>query len=577
MITDSFNYTRSEQSLGRERGFGVGKRRVINVIQFVFAIAICVCTVACTTEKPQEMRSEFFDILDSPVGTVNFPNTCNGDAEQLVERGVALLHHMMYREAAFLFDTAQSEDDGCAMAKWGKAMTMIQPLWPDGPSDKELKSGLAMVQKALAKDDLTEREKAYLNTVFSYFDNAQNTAIPDRLKKFESAWEQVNEAFPQDYEARAFLALSMIATSDKRDQTYSKQQQAADVAKSVYSQNSAHPGALHYIIHAYDLPGLAVQAAPYVKRYGEITPKVPHAAHMLSHIYTRLGDWRQSAFWNSVSSESAWELCVASGEVNIHFTHAQDYLAYAYLQMGDDSEAQKILSNLGSLKAPYTRINHASAYSFAAVPARYAAEREDWDFAITLQPRTPSDFPWADSHLPYVAITHFVRAIGFAKLQRPKDAESDIAKLMELRDSVQSTHSYWANQIDIKLMAAQAWQLYASGETEAGLAKMLATANKEMATQKHPITPGAIIPAYELYASMLLETGQYKEAISAYERSLERSPNRLNSLIGLSYAATRANDRDAAQKYMQQVAELTGDKHVERRYLNELSKLSSLI
>jgi tetratricopeptide (TPR) repeat protein len=371
-------------------------------------------------------------------------------------------------------------------------------------------------------------------------------------------------------EARAFYALAFIATADISDPAFLQQQQAGRIAESVLAQNPDHPGAHHYVIHAYDLPGLAQKALSVANNYGEITPKVPHAAHMMTHIYTRLGLWEKAITWNSISAETAWALCVEQGEINLHYTHALDYLAYAHLQVGNDAEALDILQTADQLKPPYSETNrHASAYAFAAIPARYAVERRDWEAAIALTPKTPSTFPWVKAHDPYVAITHFARAIGFSRLGRPEDATADIEMLRKLKASISASSTYWAAQVEIQEASALAWQTYARGETQDGLGIMKNAATLEAATQKHALTPGAILPASEMYADMLLEMGNYGEALAAYKVSLTRSPKRLNGLYGAGKAAAAANNIGEARRYFSQLVMLAQKNKAHRSTIAE--------
>ena len=500
----------------------------------------------CSPVQVPPVHSEFFDVFETPVGNVDFPNSCNSNASGKVERGVALLHHMMYTEAEFLFDTALMEDGECAIALWGKSMAIIHPLWPGDPSEQDLIRGFELTRLANEQVNMSPRERAYIRTTYSYFDE-ERIGTKQRLLKFEAEWKRIVGLYPEDSEAKAFYALSMIATSNKGDLSFSKQQQAAELAKSVIEENPQHPGAHHYILHAYDFPGLAEKATTFANSYGEMTPKVPHAAHMLSHIYTRLGEWEKSIEWNTTSSASAWEMCVSSGVVNSHYTHALDYLAYAHLQMANDRAVEEILNDLASLKPPYNKTNHASAFAFSSIPARYAAERRDWSMAVNLSPRTPSDFPWNKSHDPYVAMTHFIKAVAYSRLGEPNKASEDLTQLIKLNEQTEATQPYWANQIQIQITIAQAWQLYKSGQEDHGLEMMKQAAVMESNTQKHPITPGAILPAYELYGDMLAESGLFPQAIEAYNLALQNNPKRLNSLLGVTNAYIALEDKNAVK------------------------------
>ncbi len=542
-----------------------------NTIGIAIGSCLALALSACGGERQIETSDAiYFNVLETPVGDVNFPVGCNADAAPLVERGVALLHHMMYDEANFVFGMADDADPDCALAYWGQAMTFLHPLWPDTPSPAKLEEGLNLVKKSLALGGHSERENAYLETTRAYYEDAAARTERERLAKFESAWSALSKANPADLEARAFHALALRATAAPGDPDLSIPRQAGALAESVLAENPSHPGGHHYLIHAYDYPALAEMAAATADHYGKITPRVPHASHMMTHIYTRLGDWQKAIDWNTISAASAWEICVKTGEINVHYTHALDYLAYAHLQRGDDGAMLEILKTAEELQPPYNKTSpHGSAYAFAALPARYALERRDWNAAIALTPRMPDTFPWETAHDPYVAITHFARAIGFARLGKSGEADEDIAALDTLRASIAPTSTYWAQQVEIQAATARAWQTYATGNVDLALEQMRDAAAMEASTEKHAITPGEILPAAELYGDMLLETGNFADALGAYRTALRRSPRRYNSLYGAARAALGAGDEAAATKYFTALVEIASDAKPQRASIRE--------
>ena len=342
----------------------------------------------------------------------------------------------------------------------------------------------------------------------------QNLVKKNDLKSMSKHGRAVSDANPEDLEARAYYALSLIATADNEDPDLIQQQEAGLMAEEILAEIPDHPGAHHYVIHAYDFPALAARAEDTADNYGLITPRVPHATHMMTHTYTRLGQWDKAIDWNRISAETALAICVATGEVNLHYTHALDYLAYAYLQKADDAMVRQVLSDAEELKPPYSPVNRvASAYAFSALPARYALERHDWPEAARLRPRVPSDFPWEESHEPYVAITHFARAIGHSRSGNPKLATGDIETLAEMRSRIETYSDYWAKQVEIQRLSAYAWQLYMAGATEMGLDTMKTAADLEATTEKNAVTPGEVLPAAELYGDMLMDAGNYAEAL----------------------------------------------------------------
>lgn len=524
-------------------------------------LALSIHLSACT--GPDDLSNSDvlpFNLVETPVGEVDFPVECEPEAARLVERGVALLHHMMYDEARFVFGMADDRDPNCAMAYWGQAMVLIHPLWPDVPTEETLMRGAQLARKSIELGGQTERENSYLRTTRAYFEGGGDKTEMQRLRNFEEAWRLVSAAYPDDLEARAFYSLAHRATADNSDKERQQQRAAGRLAESILETNPDHPGAHHYIIHAYDYPELADMALPVADRYGEMTPKVPHATHMMTHIYTRLGLWPKAVTWNTISADTAWDMCIQSGEINSHYTHALDYLAYAYLQMTDDDAFLEILETAEVLQPPYGETNRdASAYAFAALPARYALERRDWQSAAQLQPRQPTSFPWEPSHDAYVAITYFARAIGLARDGRPDLATSDIRMLGELKTRIAQTDEYWSRQIEIQEETARAWQEFSIGERESGVERMAHAAALEAATVKHAVTPGEVLPAAELYGDMLLEQGRFVDALRAYESSLARSPRRYNSMLGAARAAKALGDKILASTYYAEIVDMTSN------------------
>jgi tetratricopeptide (TPR) repeat protein len=497
--------------------------------------------------------------VPSPVGTVHFPVSCKPAAAGLIERGVALLHHMMYQQARALFEQARSADPTCAMALWGIGTTLIHPLWPDRPTPEALKRGATLAREASSLGAPTQRERDYLATLPAYFENGADLTEAERLARSDEAWRRVHESHPDDQEAAAFYALAHMATADSSDRSYTKQRRAGAIVERVLARAPDHPGAHHYIIHAYDSPLLARRALEVARGYGNIAPDVPHALHMPSHIFTRLGLWDESIEWNLRSAEAAWRMSEQAGEVLAgHYLHPLDYLVYAYLQKGMDGRAAEIVVRATTLEPPYGELNRfAAGYALASVPARYALERHDWDAAVALVPRSPENFPWDETLTPYVAITHFARALGFARAGRVDEAQVEIAELTSIRDALAEDDAYWAGQVEIQRDSALAWTRLASGEPQRALELMTQAAALESATHKSPVTPGEVLPARELLGDMLLEMGRFEEASQAYETALARSPGRLNSVYGAARSAELSGDSDRARQGYQQLVAMT--------------------
>ncbi len=530
----------------------------------VFSLVFLILVSCGKDDQSRAPAALPFDLVKTPVGDVSFPVGCNADAAPLVERGVALLHHMMYDEANFVFGMADDRDPDCALAYWGRAMALIHPLWTDVLSPSRFEHGLGLVEQSLSLGGHSDREDAYIATTRAYFEAGESASEREWLQQFKDAWKALSEEYPEDLEARAFYSLALRATADNADKELVTQKAAGLIAESVLAENPNHPGAHHYIIHAYDFPGLAEKALATADNYGKITPRVPHAAHMMTHIYTRLGQWGKAIEWNTISSDTALALCLQNGEINVHYTHALDYLAYAYLQKGNDSAALEIMRDAEELQPPYSEMGRAgSAYAFAALPARYALERRDWKAAANLKPRTPTTFPWEVAHDPYVAITHFARALAASRLGRPDDATADIEALKSLRAGVEIP--YWAQQIEIQEMAARAWQAHAHGDTEQALRTMRQAAALEASTEKHAVTPGEVLPAAELLGDLLFETGHFEEALEAYRSALRRAPGRYNSLHGAGQSARATGDSPTAVEYFNELILIADNAENHRR------------
>jgi tetratricopeptide (TPR) repeat protein len=502
------------------------------------------------------------DDYGDQLGTVNFEVSCNDPAQRLMERGVALLHHMTYTDARRVFESASSADPNCSLAYWGQAMTYIHPLWSDPPSEADFKIGQALVEEGKNRGQKTDREHAYIAAVEAYYTEGWNRNETANLASFEEGWEKVYRQFPEDMEAASFYALAHMATADPTDKTYTKQKRAGAIAEKVRAQVPDHPGAHHYIIHAYDYPALAEKALPAARGYGKIAPEVPHALHMPTHIFTRLGLWQESITMNKRSADAALKHPVGDS-TSLHYPHALDYLAYAYLQQAEDQKAKQVLETLKANRDPF-QPHVASGYTLAVVPARLALERQKWDGAASLVPRKPGNYPW-DRDPAMEAITHYARALGAARSGNMHAARQAIDKLAALNELAAKTSGYWAKQIEIQRLSAIAWLTYQEGKQEEALDIMRSAAELETSTEKHPVTPGEVLPARELLADMLLDMGRYKEAQTEYEAALNRSVNRLNSLYGAGRAAELGGNKSKATFYYRKLVRMTAnDAELER-------------
>jgi tetratricopeptide (TPR) repeat protein len=505
------------------------------------------------------------------LGTVRFEVNGKPEAQAHVLRGVKLVHHMMYPEADREFAAAVKADSACAFAHWGRAMTIIHPLWPDSPTEAERKQGAEFVRRGLACSPLAARERAYLETLDRYF---ADTAAGDhvaRLKVLDGAWSALAERFPEDLDALAFSALYHLAPARfvAKDKSHRIQLEAGARLQKVSAKIPDHPGAQHYKIHAFDFPLLADRAIEVCDTYSGIAPDVPHALHMPTHIYTRRGLWDKSIDFNRRSAEAARKLAETAGAVNSHYPHALDYMVYAYLQRGQYREADAIRRQVLAQTGPYSPVSTTPiAFAFAAIPARYALERQAWSEAAELPLHQPASFSWGKQFLNCDSIVHFARAIGAARSGRLDAARAEIAEqervLRELAGA--SRASYWAAQAETQLLAARAWVLFAERKPDAAISLMRRAVELEATADKESVTPGEVLPAGDLLGDMLIEAGRHSEAVAAFEAVLAASPNRLNTLYGAGLAAERAGDAAKARHYYEQVAKVAaeGDSGISR-------------
>ncbi|MCW8327686.1 hypothetical protein MD588_02605 [Photobacterium sp. SDRW27] len=518
---------------------------------------------ACTALLGQNLHAASHSNHKNRLGAVLFPTSCSKDSQAMLEKGLALLHHMTYRGASTAFETVAQKEPDCAIAYWGIAMSIIHPLWSDPPSEDSFAKGLKMLELAKSKGKKDPRELAYIEAVESYYSQGRKAKETDNLAAFEQGWKKVHEAFPSDPEATAFYALAHLATASPEDKSYVKQKKAGETAATVLEKIPTHPGAHHYIIHAYDYPELAPRALEVARRYGDIAPSIPHALHMPTHIFTRLGLWEESIAMN-IRSANAAEQHPAGDKVSLHYLHALDYMAYSYLQRAQDKQALNVVETALAISDPL-QPHVASAYTLAAVPARYALERQQWAEAAELTPRVPSSYPW-DNYPAMEAITHFANALGSARTGNEKAAEQALNNLSRLHAQAEKGSAYWAKQVEIQRLSASAWLLFHQGRHELALLTMQNAADMEATTEKHPVTPGEVLPARELLADMLLEMERYPQALAEYEKSLNRSKNRFNSMYGAAKAAELAGDKDKARHYYQMLADVAvmGDTERER-------------
>ena len=483
------------------------------------------------------------------LGTVSFTTTCQSATRADFSRAMALLHSFEFGPAIDAFNRVLAIDSNCAIAYWGIALSHWSNPFAGLKTGPLLERGRAAVEKGLATGgNPSPRERAYLNAVRTLYDNAATVAHRDRTLAYARAMEALQRDYPNDIEARIFYALALNQTALLNDKTYAVQLQAAAILEPLWKEFPDHPGLAHYIIHTYDFPSLAPKAMTAASRYSVIAPSSPHALHMPSHTFTRVGAWQDSVAANAKSEQEAMRLNVIAEAL-----HAMDYQAYAHLQMAQDERARQLLDRVGAVAAKLAGAVQgaappmAGAYASTAIAARYALERGAWEDAAALT-TAATGFANAD------AVTHFARALGAARAGRPAAAAADIARLAELRDALQKANdAYWAEQVDISRQIAIAWTAFAEGRRDEGLRLMRAAADQEDATDKAVISPGPIAPARELLGEMLLEAGNARDALTAFEATIKKEPNRFRGAYGAARAAEAQGNRAAARKYYQQV------------------------
>jgi hypothetical protein len=469
------------------------------------------------------------------LGKVNFPVSCSPAVQPDFNRAVALLHSFYFDAAGKAFAAIAEKDPTCAMAHWGIAMNLRGPAGnplAGAPSPQALKDGWAAVEKAKAAGAKTQRERDYIGAMELFSKDSDTVDHRTRLLAYEKAMEQLAQRYPEDREAAVIYALTLNVTALPTDKTFARQLKAAAILEEVFGEQPEHPGVAHYLIHSYDYPPIAHRGLDAARRYAGIAPSAPHALHMPSHIFTRRGFWQESIASNRASSAAAKD--------HFNHLHALDYLAYAYLQGVQDREAKRVWEDVIALGK--INVEHfVSAYALAAIPSRYALERGRWTDAAALTLH-PSDFPW--SRFPQSeAILVFARALGAARGGNVAAATKDLARLQSFRDALTAAkQGYWAEQVDIQGRVVSAWIARAEGKSEEAVRLLRAAGDLEDSTEKHPVTPGLIVPARELLAEMLLEMNQPAQALKEFEASHLKEPNRFRGLYGAARAAELSGD-----------------------------------
>lgn len=474
------------------------------------------------------------------LGKVNFPVTCNADAQREFNTAMAYYHSFAWGQMRAPLERTLRADPECGMAHWLRALgSLNNPFaWPTVISPAALSEGPAILETARRTGLKSRRERDYVDALAVFFKDPDKLDHRARAKALETALEQVSKRYPQDTEAATLHALVLSSNFDPADKKYTNQLKAARILEPVFKAQPEHPGAAHYLIHSYDYPPIAARGLDAARRYGKIAPDAAHALHMPSHIFTRVGAWKESIEANRSSAR-------AGGDKSFDKWHAYDYMVYAHLQLGQHGEASAIVDD--AQKNP-ARIDHpAVAYAYAAMPARLALERADWQQAAGLELFPAADaYPWK-KYTFAEAVHAYARGLGAAMSGNAAEARAQTARLDALR--AQTKLPYWAEQISIQAEVLRGLTLRAEGDTGKALTVLRAAAAREDATEKHVVTPGPIIPAREVLAFVELEAGDAPAALRDFELVLEREPNRRRAVAGAAQAAKQAGIHEKARQY----------------------------
>lgn len=530
--------------------------------------------MCCCQKRDQSVQQEILSLNltrgdialcgseNAVLGKVEFGLSCSEKVRANFNLATALLHSFEYTEAEKVFAKVIDEDPECVMAYWGVAMSNFHPLWAP-PTKEELEKGAATIKLARSLKSNLDRESTYLEAAATLYDDWSNLDHRTRLLKFEKAAEKIYLQYPNDKEAAIFYALALRAAANPTDKTFAKQRKAGDILNALFPSEPNHPGVAHYLIHTYDYPELAELALPAARKYASIASTSAHALHMPSHIFTRLGLWDESAQSNINSMEAA--KCYAENAgIRGHWDeeiHCLDYLTYAYLQQGNDAKAKEQVDYLLTIKEVFP-LNNKIAYTFASVPTRFALEHKDWEQAAALELKDDfpwNDFPWEESNV------FFGRALGAVHTH---EMDKAMAALKELQSNhavlIEKNKTYEANQVHIQVKATDAWIQFFKGDKKKAVQLMTEAADMEDATEKHPITPGEVVPARELLGDLYMEMGEFAKALEAYEANLKRHAGRFNGLYGAATASKKSGEKEKAMTYFKQLLAIANHKGEKR-------------
>jgi len=503
------------------------------------------------------------------VEEVDFVTSCSPDSQKALKHAVWTLHSFWYPEALKEFTAVTEAEPNCAIGYWGIAMSHWYPLWYP-PTPASLKAGSEAVEKAMAAPTKTERERGYINAIAAFYRDNDKLDHRTRAVAYEKAMEQVYVKYPKDREAAVFYALALDTTALPTDKTYANQKKAAEILNKIWKEQPNHPGVVHYLIHSDDSAQFAQAGLDAAICYAKIAPDVPHALHMPSHIFTRLGMWQESIDSNTAAGKASLayiQKAAGPGAYDDQTVHAMDYLEYAYLQTAQDSAAKAVVDELDAFQRSTSSAAIGAAYAVAAIPVRFALERRDWAAAASLS--TPAigfpleRFPWAEAMISYA------RALGEARTGDIAGAQTEIARLQSLEDKLKGKDTYWANQIEVQRLGAAGILAHVQGDDTKAVELVRAAADLEATMDKHPATPSPVLPAREVLADLLLELNQPAAALTEYKEMLRTDPNRFRSILGEARAAKQSGDMAAAHDAYQKLVTLSKPAGPERPELAE--------
>jgi len=470
------------------------------------------------------------------LGKVEFPISCSEAVGREFNRGVALLHSFAYSESEKAFREVLATDPSCAMAHWGVAMTYFHQLWEPPINEETYAKGAAELAQITSASKRSERESGFIDALSAVYSNGDSQPLHKRMLTYEAQMAEVAKANPSDTETQVFYALALLSTALPTDKAHANQKKAVAILEPLYAVNPQHPGIAHYLIHACDNSEMAQRGVKAAVDYSKIAPSAPHALHMPSHIFTRLGMWNESVASNQAARRAAQE----QGDVGEEL-HAMDYLTYAYLQLGRYEDAAAVVADLQKMQLQVA--NFKIGYAATAMPARLAIERGRWQEATALKP--------AGSAPPEVsAVAVWARGIGAAKLGKLQTATVELGKLREAESKLRAAESnYWADQVSIQASEVEAWIAAAKGDRAGAMKLMTKVADFEDSMEKLPLTPGPIVPAREQLGELLLGMKQPGDALQQFEAELQQSPGRRNALIGAKTAAQVSKNQEKILHY----------------------------